>query len=105
MCALKAHVRKIHNNNIYIFPPKSNSNEEKKNKNFIPGQKQFRNLKRTFLTGQKVVSKKKKSWSKGDVKRTMPHDFMESCAMAHFFYFCQYNNINNMTFSLDCGTL
>ena len=25
--------------------------------------------------------------------------------MDHFFYFCQYNNINNMTFSLDCGTL
>ena len=60
MCALKAHVRKIHNNNIYIFPPKSNSNEEKKNKNFIPGQKQFKNLKRTFLAGQMVVSKKKR---------------------------------------------
>ena len=52
-----------------------------------------------------MVVSKKKSWSKGNVKRTMPHDFMESCAMAHFFYFCQYNNINNMAVSLDCGTL
>ena len=52
------------NNNIYIFPPKSNSNEENKNKNFIPGQKQFKNLKRTFLAGQMVVSKKKKAGQK-----------------------------------------
>ena len=36
--------------------PKSNSNEGKKN--FIPGQKQFKNLKRTFLAGKKVVSNK-----------------------------------------------
>ena len=26
----------------------------KKNKNFIPGQKQYKNLKRTFIFGQKV---------------------------------------------------
>ena len=76
------------NNNIYIyifFLQKVIVTKKKKNKNFIPGQKQFKNLKRTFLAGQKVVSKKKQSWSKGNVKRTMPHDFMESCAMAHFF--------------------
>ena len=23
----------------------------------------------------------------------MPHDFMESCAMPHFFYFCQYRGV------------
>ena len=38
---------------------KCNGNEKKKNgkknKNFIPGQKQYKNLQRTFIFGQKVT--------------------------------------------------
>ena len=40
---------------------KCNGNEKKKkkkgkkNKNFIPGQKQYKNLKRIFIFGQKVT--------------------------------------------------
>ena len=34
---------------------KKNFSFGKKNKNFIPGQKQYKNLQRTFIFGQKVT--------------------------------------------------
>ena len=69
----------------------------KKNKNLIPGQKQYKNLKRTFIFGQLVTKKEQCQFH--TVFRELRHD--------PFLLLLSFSeNINDMVFfSLDCGTL